>query len=302
MDRNKSYLAASLTTVIWGGSYISTKILVDVISPDLLVFYRFLISSVFLMILLKLREKKLYLNLADLPRFIFCSGIGYTAYFLLESNGIMLTNASISSIIIGMIPVLSLLTDVVFFKNRLTAVKIASVTMSFAGVLLVIGSPGSGVVNPLGIIFIFGAAVCWITFNYLNGPLYRRYSSLAITTWQTVIAFVSLFFIVMFKGESFTLNASLAEFSHILFLGIAASAGGFLFYIYALKHLGVLSTTLFVNFIPVTTMLTGRIFLGEVLSGMQWAGGLVIVLSLYIGSIFSAKESVKTLAENNKTG
>lgn len=302
MTYNKSFLAASLTTFIWGFSYISTKVLVYSISPYLLVFYRFLISSAFLLILLKLREKKLHIRLVDLPRFLFTSIIGYTVYFLLESNGIKLTSASIASIIIGTIPILSLLTDVIFFKNRLTGVKLISVALSFAGILMVIGNPTVDRINPLGVLLVFGAASCWIFFNYMNQPLYFNYSTLAITTWQTLIALVSMLFVVLIKEKNLLISVNSEQFLHIVFLGLAASAGGFLFYIYALKNLGVVATTLFVNFIPVTTMLTGRIFLNEHLTSLQWIGGFIIVISLYTGSILSSKNSVKTVPKDSKTG
>jgi drug/metabolite transporter (DMT)-like permease len=106
----------------------------------------------------------------------------------------------------------------------------------------------------------------------------------------------------LIKEKNLLISVNSEQFLHIVFLGLAASAGGFLFYIYALKNLGVVATTLFVNFIPVTTMLTGRIFLNEHLTSLQWIGGFIIVISLYTGSILSSKNSVKTVPKDSKTG
>ncbi|NTW71019.1 MAG: DMT family transporter [Eubacteriaceae bacterium] len=291
MNRQLSFAGATFTTIIWGLSYVSTKFLVGMIPPEVLILYRFAISAVVLFTLLKITDQNSKLEFCDLPKLFTSAFVGYTMYFLCESNGIKLTSASVASIIIGMIPVLSLLTDVVFFKNKLTGMRLFSVLLSFLGVILVIGVK-SDASSTSGILLIFGAVVCWILFNYLTQPLYKKYSSLAISSYQSMIAFLTMLPIVLFSHGDKIFTIYPGTLGHILFLGLFSSAAGFLMYIYALKNLGVLTTTLFVNFIPVTTMLTGRFFLNERLTLLQYAGGIVIVISLYVSTFFSSKSEV----------
>jgi drug/metabolite transporter (DMT)-like permease len=285
VNQRKSILAAGATTIIWGFSYISIKVLVTHISPNLMILYRFLIASVLLAALMLFQKQQRMVALKDLPRFLISSFVGYTLYFTLESNGIRLTNASIASIIIGTIPILSLLTDTLWMKKTLSTSKLVSVVLSFFGVFLVVGLGDGAPVSPAGVLLIFGAAACWILFNYLNLSLYKDYSSLTITSWQTFIALAASFFIVMVREGTFFVSLSGVQGLHLLFLGVVSSAVGFLCYIYALRHLGTVTTSLFVNFIPVTTMLTGRFFLQENLGPLQWVGGLLIVASLTFGTM-----------------
>ena len=78
---------------------------------------------------------------------------------------------------------------------------------------------------------------------------------------------------------------------HVLYLGIFCSAVGYTFYMYALDHLGVGTTTLYINLIPVVTVAASALFLQEQLGGKQIAGALLVIVAVTIVSLTRKADS-----------
>jgi drug/metabolite transporter (DMT)-like permease len=71
---------------------------------------------------------------------------------------------------------------------------------------------------------------------------------------------------------------------NVAFLGVFCSALGYYLYVYALKSLGIGVVSLFINLIPVVTVISSYFILGETVSAAQMAGGGLIVISVYLAS------------------
>ena len=197
-----------------------------------------------------------------------------------ENNGVKLITASEASIIIGIIPVVGLLAESLVFKKKLSVIQIVSVILSFGGVILVAGakvSPAAGVgAKTAGYLFMCGAVLAWVVYNFLTRPLHKGYSNLAITCYQTLWGTLLLVPLSLFEFR-FWQPIPVSIVFHIVFLGLASSALGYFFYIFSLKELGVTINILFINVIPVVTVVAGLIILGETLSPLQLAGGGMIL-------------------------
>jgi drug/metabolite transporter (DMT)-like permease len=63
----------------------------------------------------------------------------------------------------------------------------------------------------------------------------------------------------------------------IAYLAIVSSVIGFIIYINAIAIIGVTPSALFSNMMPVTTTFFGWIILGEKITAMQFAGGVVVI-------------------------
>ena len=96
------HTAALFTVVVWGTTFISTKILLDVFRPVEILFYRFVMALIFLFILypqfLNIREKKRELL------FIGAGISGVTLYYLLENIALTYTMASNVAVIVATVP------------------------------------------------------------------------------------------------------------------------------------------------------------------------------------------------------
>jgi drug/metabolite transporter (DMT)-like permease len=276
--------ALVFTSVVWGLSFLSIKVAVAQIPPTTLALARFVIASVVLMALLRIQEPKTHLKKRDVPRILLAGFVGVTLYFLFENNGIKLTSASAASIIVATIPILTLVAGALVHGERLTRWKIAAAVISFAGVYLVVGANFAALGNAddlWGSLLMLGAAASWVLYCFLSRPLSREYSNLALVTYQSVLAtltLVPLSLLELRQWRPVDLSATL----NVVFLGLVCSAMGYVLYVYAQSKLGVAFASLFINFIPVVTVAAGFLVLGERISLYQITGGVLVVASVFL--------------------
>lgn len=273
--------------VVWGLSFLSIKVAVQVFAPMSLALSRFVIASVILITILKIREPGTRLDKKDMPRLALSGIVGITVYFFFENNGIKLTTASTASIIIATIPILTLLSDYIFCGNRLTWPKLIGVMLSFWGVYLTVSGSGQFSFRSeyfVGNLHMLGAAVAWVVYSLVTRPLGVRYSKLAITTYQTLYGTLAIFPFTLFERNNWNMVDG-TVILNIFFLGIFGSALGYYIYVNAMEELGVSISSLFLNLIPVVTVIGSYFFLGEKITPAQMLGGGVIILAVYLAEL-----------------
>lgn len=285
-NRLGAVLAISTVAVLWGLSFLSIKIAVAVVPPMTLALARFVMASIILYPLLKWREPQTRLQRQDWFAMLMAGVSGVSAYFYFENNGVRLTTASTASIIIAAIPILTLIADYFVNGTRLTKPKVSGVLISLLGVYLVVGADwreltASG--QGLGYLMMFGAGASWVAYSLLTKPLGKRYSDLGLLCYQTLFGTATLLPFALLEMRRWA-PVSGAVWLNITFLGIFCSALGYYLYIYALKGLGVAVVSVYINLIPVVTVIAGYFILGETLTPRQLTGGLLVLASVSVAS------------------
>jgi drug/metabolite transporter (DMT)-like permease len=256
--------------------------------------FRFILALAFLFFIKRKFAPKERLRLRDLP-LLWGAGItGVTFYFFCENNGVALITASEASIITGAIPALTMTAE--WMGGRLSRLRPGrtafppeqpggrrwlGAAISMAGVWMVAGASLVLSGSLPGYAYMGGAALGWVAYCFLTRPLFTRCSRIHIVFWQSVF------------GSAGFLPFAIAEFPrwgrpdfpvllHILFLGICCSALGYWFYARSLEVLGVSVSSVFINFIPVVTVIAGFFILGERLTVLQWIGAALVVSGVYL--------------------
>ncbi|ADG82053.1 DMT family transporter [Thermincola potens] len=281
------FAAITLVMIFWGLSFLSIKVSVAALGPMSLALSRFAIASLLLFTFLKIREPGTRLERKDTLLMAVSGIIGITVYFFFENNGVKLTTASTASIIIGTIPLLTILADFIFCGNRVTWSKGFGVAMSVIGVYLIVKESGDlsfASRHFIGNLMMFGAAFSWVFYSLLTRPLGQRYSRLAVTTYQTLFGTAAIVPFALFETNKWdALNWVVV--GNVLFLGFFCSALGYYFYVYAMGELGVDISSLFINLIPVVTVVSSYFILGEKITSTQMIGGGIIVLAVYFADL-----------------
>lgn len=282
--KRTSIILASATALIWGLSFLSIKTAVAVVPPMSLGLARFVVGLVvFIVIFLGLRKWP-RLAARDLPLMAATGLVGVTLYFVGENNGVSMLSASEASIIVGTIPVLTMLAERVFMKTRLTGLQYGAAAMSAAGVTLMVVESLRLSAAPLGYLYMGLAAIAWVAYAILTKPLFEKYESLEISFWQSL--FGAIGFIPLSLAEKVEWAAVTPVIvANILYLGIFCSALGYLFYVISLQGLGAGVSSVFINLIPVVSVVASFFILGEKLSMAQLAGGAVAVAGVYLTSL-----------------
>jgi drug/metabolite transporter (DMT)-like permease len=289
MSKRQNALAAIIVCVLfWGFSFISIKITVAVFPPMSLGMLRFAIAIVFLyFIKLKLAPNE-KLCLKDIPMILAAGVTGVTLYFFFENNGVSLVSASEASIAVGCIPVLTMIADwtgekISRVKNphRIGGRQWFGALISIMGVWLVAGVSLAISGSVLGYIFMAGAAMSWVAYSFLTRSIAARRPRVYIVFWQTVAGFIGFIPFSIIELQQWG-NPDLQVILHLFFLGICCSALGYLFYVLALNGLGVSVCAIFINLIPVITVIFGFFVLGDRLTPLQWLGAALGVSGVYL--------------------
>ena len=295
--KKKALFAIIACVLFWGFSFISIKVTLEVFPPMSLGMLRFSIAVILLFFIkhkLAPREK---LKAKDIP-LLFSAGLsGVTFYFFFENNGVSLVSASEASIAIGSIPVLTMISDwlggrIIRFYRRHKGLADNSAgnqgpartqwlgaLISIGGVWLVAGVSFALSGSALGYIYMAGAALSWVAYSFLTRSLKRP--RIYIVFWQSVAGLMGF---VPFALMEIPLwgKADMPVILHLLFLGLCCSALGYWFYVQALEGLGVSGCAVFINLIPVVTVICGFFVLGERLTPLQWLGAALVISGVYL--------------------
>lgn len=284
MKRIAAYFSIFFVTIFWGTSFVSSKIVLSKISPFELGFYRYIFAVLFLLIIFLIVEKDKTINKKDFPVLFISSFVGVFLYFYAENSALKYLSASVSSIILSMLPVFMVIANFFINKEKISKVKLIAIIASIVGVFLVVKTDFSSAIFSSGIkgyAFMLGAIITWIVYALTTLKLRRKYSNLKIITYQAIIALL-LFFPFSISKISNIGTLSYEYWLNIAYLGIVCSGIAFYLYVYSIKNLGTIISSIFINFIPVVTIITGSIILDETLNVSQIIGVIIIFLVMCI--------------------
>ena len=291
-ESTKGHISALATILIWGIAFVSTRVLLTDFQPIEIIFYRFIIGLLVLMIAyprrLKGTSKKEELMLA-------AAGLcGVVLYFLFENIALMYTTASNVGVIISVSPFITALLanwlldgeklNSNFFIGFITSI-IGIALISFNGITIL-------ALNPIGDVLALLAAIVWAVYSILL----RKIGAYGYNTVQTTrrIFFYGLIILaptLLFLQFEWGLDrfAQPANAFNILFLGLGASALCFATWNLAMRTLGAVKTSIYIYLVPVITVVASVVVLAERITWMS-ALGTVLALS---GLFISGKKSKK---------
>jgi len=283
-DRSAARAFGLATAVLWGFSFLSIKTAVAEVPPMTLGLSRFVVAALFIPLIALAVREDLRVKPRDLPLLMLGGLVGYTCYFFGENNGVKRLSASESSIIIGTIPVATMVAERLFLRARLSWRSWAGAILSLAGVALIVAGTGGGTSSIPGFLFMGFAAICWVVYAFITRRIAGRYGQVTVTFWQTIFGLLG--FVPFAIAESPSWRApSAAAVLNILYLGIFCSALGYWFYIMALDALGPGASSVFINLIPVVSVVAAFFIMGDRLGPGQWAGAVVAIAGVYIATM-----------------
>ncbi|MHC5228484.1 DMT family transporter [Enterococcus sp. LJL99] len=291
------HVFALITILIWGTTFVSTKILLQTFTPIEILFTRFLIGFLLLIILYPHRLK--LINRQEEWLFIAAGASGIALYYLLENIALTLTTASNVGIIITIAPFFTALFSMLFLKTEKPKKQFfIGFVVALIGITL-IGYNGNQdlEINPLGDFLALFASLMWAIYAILT----KKISDLGYNTIQTtrriffygLLFMVPLLFILDFNLElkQFTNWITVAN---ILFLGLGASALCFVTWSSSVRILGAVKTSVYIYLVPVVTLLSAVFILSEPLTIKVIIGAVLTLMGLWISEKRNVKKSVST--------
>src|SRR5688500_13651283 len=176
------YIEVLFAVVVWGASFIATKIALENISPISIVWLRFTMGIIILGTGVALRKQFARPNKSEWGYFAVLGFLGITFHQWLQSNGLQTSEASTTAWIVATTPVFMALLGWAILKERLSPTKIIGIALAALGVLLVVtdgnlASISIGRFGAPGDILILMSAFNWAVFSALSRRGLKTYSA-----------------------------------------------------------------------------------------------------------------------------
>ncbi|HTX89913.1 MAG TPA: DMT family transporter [Anaerolineales bacterium] len=281
-------LKALFTVLVWGASFVAIKIVLKYVPPTTLVWMRFALGVVILGAAVGLRRQFVLPKPKDWLYFALLGFLGITFHQWLQSTGLETSQATTTGWIVASMPIFIAILGWLVLKEKLTWLQALGILLAAFGVLLVVthgnfASLVSGKFGSPGDILILISAPNWAIFTILSRRGLKTYPAALMMFY--VMAFGWLFSSVLFVGargwESIH-GIALDGWIALAFLGIFCSGLAYIFWYDALKVLPVAQVGTFLYIEPVVTVVVSFFLLGEKLTLTGIAGGLVILLGVWL--------------------
>ena len=275
--------AALLTILIWGTTFISTKVLLTSFQPVEILFLRFVLGFLALCLIyprrLRLGERRQELWFA-------AAGLcGVTLYYLLENIALTYTLASNVGVLVSVSPVFTaLFSHFLLRREKLRPAFFAGLVVALAGVVL-LSYNGSAVLklDPRGDVLALLAAAIWSAYSLIT----RHISSFGYPVVQTtrrIFAYGLVFMLpaLLVFGFRPSLEAVLEPVNllNLVYLGLGACALCFVTWNFAVGKLGAVKTSTYIYLVPVVTLATSALVLGEPVTPLSAVGAALTVAGL----------------------
>jgi drug/metabolite transporter (DMT)-like permease len=273
--------------IIWGVNFSVVKISLVEMSPLAFNSLRFSLSSALTLGALRLIERDISFAREDWWRLLGLGIIGNTFYQLLFINGIDLTTAGNSSLILATPPIFVSIIGTVSGLERLRKRAWLGIFLSFVGIAAIVFCSGQGLSlvggTMLGNLLTLGAAACWSVYTVLAKPLMERYSPLRVTTLAMVSGtfFLDLGSIPAWLAQDWA-AVSWKGWLGLVFSGSLAIALNYVIWNLGVRKVGGARTAVYSNLVPVIGLITAWLTLGEQILLLQVAGAAVIFVGIYL--------------------
>lgn len=295
-NRLTGYCFAAFTVVVWGSTFISSKVLLEFYTPAQIMLTRFILAYCALWLL---RPKRLALTMKQEGVFFLLGLLGCTAYFYTENTALSYTLASNVSIIVAAAPIFTAILAHFAGEERFRASTLAGFLVAFSGVILVVCN-GTFVLklNPKGDLLALAAAVCWAIYSVLLRRASRGLDSILVTRRTMFWGIVTALPLVAAEGVPYPTAPLLTAsgIANFLFLGLVGSALCFVLWNKAFRILGVVTTNTFIYLMPFITILAARIFLDEPISPLALLGAVLITAGVVLSQRPSPAEKAQRAA------
>ena len=277
------YIAAFVIVVIWGCTFVQTKVLINSgLRPDEIFVLRFVIAY---LLILPFSWRRLFLDGFKDELIAISLGLtGGSLYFLTENYALAYGYCSNVSLIVCLTPLVTAVVVGWFYPaERLGKAGVVGSLVALVGMALVIFN-GNFVLklSPLGDVLAFAACLCWALYSLLIKRLSAKYSNMLITRKVFGYGLLTMLPLMLARGMNYdaVVDGGVKVWGNILFLGCVASMLCFLGWNWCLARIGTVRATNFIYLNPIIAIVSSAIVLDERVTWIAISGAVLILLGL----------------------
>lgn len=285
-------VALVVTLLPWASAFAGIRAGLEGFSPGALVLFRFLIACAGLILYATITRMRLP-ALRDLPAMFLLGFAGITVYQVCLTFGEQSVSAGTASFLVATVPCFTALLAFFFLRERLSRLGVVGILVSFLGVAIIsFGGSGGFSFTPGALLVVLASFSESIAF-IMQKRFMPRYSGLQLATYMM---WTGTIFMLVFTPEllrelpTAPLSATLA----IVYLGIFPAAISYVTWSYTLSRIPASTATSFLNLSPLLALLISWLWLREIPTVLEIAGGIVVIVGVLI---VNTRGKARTLVE-----
>lgn len=298
-----TYIEALFAVIVWGASFIASKVALQDLSPTTLVWLRFSMGVVVLGVAVIARRQFTLPGKKEWIYFGLLGLLGITFHQWLQSNALQTSEAGTSAWIVSTSPVFMALLGWTILKEPLDWIKTLGILLAFCGVLVVVskgdfGSVSVGRFGAPGDRLILISSVNWAVFSALSRRGLKSHPASLMMFYVMLFGwlFTSLLFLPT-KGFLEIGSLTVKGWMGVAFLGVFCSGLAYIAWYDALKALPTAQTGAFLYIEPLVAVVVAFFVLGEAITPAPLIGGVIILFGVWL--VNRTSETMQVTAETD---
>ena len=252
----------------------------DGVSPATLLFLRFLLAALVLVPWVVVARLAWPRGRALLALFLM-GALGYAGMSACYFNALNHASAGTVALLLYLFPAIVLLLSAVLFKERLTGRRLLTLALALAGLAITVGTDLSA--RPLGLLLGVGSALIYALY-ILAGSRFAQGTHPLAASAVVIASAAACNGLQLLMGAGFQGPESWKGWGASLAMALLCTVVAITLFLKGLEKVGATRASLISTAEPVVTIVLAWILLGEHLSGLQLAGGGLILVAVALSS------------------
>lgn len=287
-DWKSPYFLLTMTTLFWGANAVVGKLLVNELPPLTITALRWVVAALILVPLAYAQEGHMLWRGLKFWQTLIVMGItGVFAFNTLVYYAVRYTSPINAALINTSGPIMIALLSYFLTGERLKGRQVAGMLLAMTGVFWILSKGSFQVLLSFnfnwGDLLMLVAIVVWSIYSITVKRAVKYMSSLAATTLSTLIGLIGLIPFSLWEISVYRVDRiGWTGVAGVVYLGIFASVLAFLWWNLGVIKLGPGGAAVFLYLTPVFTIVLSFILLGELVTGDQLLGGLLVALGVFL--------------------
>ena len=276
----------------WGLSWTNGKILSQYCSSSILAFWRFFLSSIF-MIPVLIFTKNNFTVPSDGIKYIIIGSIlifSYNIFFFMGSN---LGFANVGGVFVPTLnPIITFILSIIIFREIIDKKDIIGLIFGICGGIIVLEAwtLSYSQMTANGNLYFLLASISWGIMSIVSGKSHKALATLTFSFWVYFISSIFCFIMNINNDVLIVFDFDLIFWLNLILLSIGAQVFGTTVYFIATTKLGPSKASSFIFIVPITAPIFSMIFIGEKLEISTIIGGIMTMTAVYLIN----KEKIQT--------
>lgn len=283
------YLEVLFTVIVWGGTFIATKIALREVSPATIVWIRFGMGTLILGAAVFARKQFAIPERSEWLYFAMLGFLGVTFHQILQATGLQTAKATTTAWIVATTPVFIAILGWLALKERLNGVQVIGMLLAMFGVLLIVskgdfGALFTGEEGTFGDFLILVSSVNWAVYTILSRRELARHPAARMMFFVMLLGwfFVNIWIFGFGPGLGEIGDLTSSGWGAILVLGVFGSGLAYIAFYDALQEIPASQLGVFFNVEPLVTTLLASIMINEAITAITLIGGAIIILGIWL--------------------